>query len=199
MARQPRQYTVGCGSHRRAGTHRRPVRPAPTPLSPPSSRRAGRGVDVPAVGRVPVDALCLAQPGRDRRRRSPAGAGQRSSSAASTGSNRRTMKLSLGTPVADGPPLVDTPTRSRSTMTSDPARHAIPSASRANGRQPVLRLVAPARGRGGRDLLVAIPGTARIVQPRILGHRRAPRARPGRLTTPLPPSADDPAGQGTSR
>jgi hypothetical protein len=32
----------------------------------------------------------------------------------SAGSNRRTMKVSLGTPVADGPPLADAPTRSRS-------------------------------------------------------------------------------------
>jgi uncharacterized integral membrane protein len=48
-------------------------------------------------------------------------------------------------------------------------------------------------------LLVALPGTARILQLRMLGHRRVPRAATGPLTAPLPPSADDPAGQRTHR
>jgi uncharacterized integral membrane protein len=48
-------------------------------------------------------------------------------------------------------------------------------------------------------LLVALPGTARIVQLRILGHRRVPRAASRPLTAPLPPSADDTAGRGTPR
>jgi hypothetical protein len=60
-------------------------------------------------------------------------------------------------------------------MTSDPARGAI------------------------RDLLVALPGTARIVQLRTIGHRRVPRAETRPLTAPLPPSADVPAGQRTPR
>ncbi len=46
-------------------------------------------------------------------------------------------------------------------------------------------------------LLVALPGTARIVQLRILGHRRLSRAAAGPLTAPLAPSADDPADQRT--
>jgi uncharacterized integral membrane protein len=48
-------------------------------------------------------------------------------------------------------------------------------------------------------LLVALPGTARIVQLRILGHRRLSRAGAGPLIAPLAPSADDPAGQRTRR
>jgi uncharacterized integral membrane protein len=48
-------------------------------------------------------------------------------------------------------------------------------------------------------LLVALPGTARIVQLRILGHRRLSGAAAGPLTAPLAPSADDPADQRTRR
>lgn len=48
-------------------------------------------------------------------------------------------------------------------------------------------------------LLVALPGTARILQLRMLGHRRARRAASRPLTAPLPPSADDTAGQRTPR
>jgi uncharacterized integral membrane protein len=48
-------------------------------------------------------------------------------------------------------------------------------------------------------LLVALPGTARIVQLRVLGHRRLARAAAGPLTAPLAPSADDPPGQRTRR
>jgi uncharacterized integral membrane protein len=48
-------------------------------------------------------------------------------------------------------------------------------------------------------LLVALPGTARIVQLRILGHRRLPRAAAGPGTTPAAPSTNDPAGQRTRR
>jgi uncharacterized integral membrane protein len=48
-------------------------------------------------------------------------------------------------------------------------------------------------------LLVALPGTARIVQLRILGHRRLSRAPAGPLTAPLPPSTDDPTEQRTRR
>jgi hypothetical protein len=48
-------------------------------------------------------------------------------------------------------------------------------------------------------LLVALPGTVRIVQLRILGHRRMSRAAAGPLTAPLPPSTDDPAEQRTRR
>jgi uncharacterized integral membrane protein len=48
-------------------------------------------------------------------------------------------------------------------------------------------------------LLVALPGTARIVQLRILSHRRLSRAAAGPLTAPLGPPADDPAGQQTGR
>jgi uncharacterized integral membrane protein len=46
-------------------------------------------------------------------------------------------------------------------------------------------------------LLVALPGTARIVQLRILGHRRLSRAAAGPLTAPLAPSADHPTDQRT--
>jgi hypothetical protein len=48
-------------------------------------------------------------------------------------------------------------------------------------------------------LLVALPGTARIVQLRVLGHRRLSRAAARPLTAPLAPSADDPPGQRTRR
>lgn len=47
-------------------------------------------------------------------------------------------------------------------------------------------------------LLVALPGTARIVQLRMLGHRR-PHVAARPLTAPLAPPADDPAGQRTPR
>jgi uncharacterized integral membrane protein len=48
-------------------------------------------------------------------------------------------------------------------------------------------------------LLVALPGTARILQLRLLGHRRRSRVAAKPLTAPLPPSAEDPAGQRTPR
>jgi uncharacterized integral membrane protein len=48
-------------------------------------------------------------------------------------------------------------------------------------------------------LLVALPGTARILQLRMLGHRRSPRSATTPLTAPLPPSAGDPTGQQTHR
>ena len=48
-------------------------------------------------------------------------------------------------------------------------------------------------------LLVALPGTARIVQLRMLGRRRAPRAALRPPATPPLPSSDDPAGQRTDR
>jgi uncharacterized integral membrane protein len=48
-------------------------------------------------------------------------------------------------------------------------------------------------------LLVALPGTARIVQLRMLGHRRNPRAGTQPLTGPLPLSSDDAAGHQAHR
>jgi uncharacterized integral membrane protein len=44
-------------------------------------------------------------------------------------------------------------------------------------------------------LLVALPGTARILQLRMLGHRRSPRVAARPLTAPLSLPSDDPAGQ----
>jgi hypothetical protein len=49
------------------------------------------------------------------------------------------MKVSLGTPVAVGPPLTDAPTRFGGITMSDPVRDLI----RADGRQPVLRSFHP--------------------------------------------------------
>jgi uncharacterized integral membrane protein len=46
-------------------------------------------------------------------------------------------------------------------------------------------------------LLVALPGTVRILQLRMLGHRRSSHVAARPLTAPLPPPADDPAGQQT--
>lgn len=46
-------------------------------------------------------------------------------------------------------------------------------------------------------LLVALPGTARIVQLRILGHRRLPHAAAGPSTAPVASPTDDPTGQRT--
>jgi uncharacterized integral membrane protein len=48
-------------------------------------------------------------------------------------------------------------------------------------------------------LLVALPGTARILQLRMLGHRRGSRVAVTPLTAPLAPPAGDPAGQQTLR
>lgn len=47
-------------------------------------------------------------------------------------------------------------------------------------------------------LLVALPGTARIVQLRMLSRRRA-SAGPAAATPPAPPPADEPAGERTHR
>jgi uncharacterized integral membrane protein len=47
-------------------------------------------------------------------------------------------------------------------------------------------------------LLVALPGTARIVQLRMLGHRRARRATAGPLTAAIPLPPHGPAGQPAS-
>jgi uncharacterized integral membrane protein len=44
-------------------------------------------------------------------------------------------------------------------------------------------------------LLVALPGTARIVQLRMLSRRRERRAAAGPLTAPVPLPRDDPAGR----
>ncbi|MEV1289472.1 lipopolysaccharide assembly protein LapA domain-containing protein [Micromonospora sp. NPDC049679] len=48
-------------------------------------------------------------------------------------------------------------------------------------------------------LLVAVPGTARIAQLRMLGHRRRPHVATGPLTAPLPPAPRDATGQQTHR
>ena len=48
-------------------------------------------------------------------------------------------------------------------------------------------------------LLVALPGTARIMQLRILGRRRDRRAAADPLTAPVAVPPDDPAGQQTSK
>jgi lipopolysaccharide assembly protein A len=48
-------------------------------------------------------------------------------------------------------------------------------------------------------LLVALPGTVRIVQLRILGHRGNRHIATSPLTAPLPLPSDDPAGQQTRR
>jgi uncharacterized integral membrane protein len=47
-------------------------------------------------------------------------------------------------------------------------------------------------------LLVALPGTARIVQLRILRHRRGPHAGAPPAAGPIPPSPDEMAGQQTN-
>jgi uncharacterized integral membrane protein len=62
----------------------------------------------------------------------------------------------------------------------------------AHGRLPmgVALLLAAVFG----ILLVALPGTARIVQLRILSHRRLSRAATGPMTAPPAPAADDTAG-----
>jgi uncharacterized integral membrane protein len=44
-------------------------------------------------------------------------------------------------------------------------------------------------------LLVALPGTARILQLRLLGRRRAPRVAATASTAPLPSFSDDTAGR----
>jgi len=48
-------------------------------------------------------------------------------------------------------------------------------------------------------LLVALPGTVRIMQLRILGRRRDSRAAADPLTAPVAVPPDDPAGQQTSK
>jgi hypothetical protein len=48
-------------------------------------------------------------------------------------------------------------------------------------------------------LLVALPGTARILQLRMLGHRRATQVATAPLTAPLPPLPDDTAGRQARR
>jgi hypothetical protein len=66
----------------------------------------------------------------------------------------------------------------------------------AHGRLPlgVALLLAAVFG----VLLVALPGTARIVQLRILRHRRGPHAGARPEAGPFPPSSDDTAGQQAS-
>jgi hypothetical protein len=65
----------------------------------------------------------------------------------------------------------------------------------AHGHLPVRAALLPVAVFG--VLLVALPGTARILQLRMLGHRPRPRGAATPPTAPFTPSLDDPAGQQT--